>query len=214
MQGVLALLLPTEDLENECLTTLVGQLFSELIIGNLIINKLSEPWLIWEGLIILTRVVRARSTIEASGPGDMEPDANLKTGRGMVPLITSKSSSYIQQVFWTVIQWGFVIVNSIRLIISTIMLSRTLPPRSIPTTRQVDPTSHDYGEKSYHPPTSEVGLQAVNVPIADFKLWTCVGNLLEIDARMPWMSGTLSMAQWGALRGPGNLAGFNGMIDR
>ncbi|KAI2785202.1 PXA domain-containing protein [Daldinia loculata] len=214
VQGVLALLLPTEDLENECLTTLVGQLFSELIIGNLIINKLSEPWLIWEGLIILTRVVRARSTIEASGPGDMEPDANLKTGRGMVPLITSKSSSYIQQVFWTVIQWGFVIVNSIRLIISTIMLSRTLPPRSIPTTRQVDPTSHDYGEKSYHPPTSEVGLQAVNVPIADFKLWTCVGNLLEIDARMPWMSGTLSMAQWGALRGPGNLAGFNGMIDR
>ncbi|KAI1661710.1 PXA domain-containing protein [Daldinia decipiens] len=214
VQGVLALLLPTEDLENECLTTLVEQLFSELVIGNLIINKLSEPWLIWEGLIILTRIVRARSTIEASGPGDMEPDANLKTIRGIVPPITRKRSLYIQQFFWTVIQWGFVIVNSIRLMISTIMLSRTLPPRSIPTIRQVDPTSHDYGEKSYHPPTSEVGLQPVNVPIADFKLWACVGNLLEIDARMPWMSGTLSMAQWGALRGPGNLAGFNGMIDR
>ncbi|KAI8966851.1 PXA domain-containing protein [Daldinia sp. FL1419] len=214
VQGVLALLLPTEDLENECLTTLVGQLFSELIIGNLVVNKLSEPWLIWEGLIILTRVVCAKKTIEASGPGNMESDVDLKTGHGIVPRTTNERSSYIQQVFWNVIQWGFVIVHSIRLIISTIMLSRTLPPRPIPTLRKVDPTSHDFEEKSYHPPASEIGLQPVNVPIADFRLWTCVGNLLEMDARMPWMNGALSMAQWGALRGPGNLAGFNGMIDR
>ncbi|KAI1807911.1 PXA domain-containing protein [Daldinia bambusicola] len=214
VQGVLALLLPTEDLENECLTTLVGQLFSELIIGNLIINKLSEPWLIWEGLIILTRTVRGRGTAETSEPGDMEPGVNLKTSAGTVPSITGKYSLYIQQVFWTVIQWGFVIINLIRMFISTIMLSRTLPPRSIPTIRQIDPTSHDHGEKSYHLPTPEAGLQPASVPIANFKLWTCVGNLLEIDARMPWTSGALSMVQWGALRGPGNLAGFNGMIDR
>ncbi|KAI0016692.1 PXA domain-containing protein [Xylariomycetidae sp. FL0641] len=52
VQGVLAVLLPTEDLENDCLTSLVGQILSEMIIGNLIVNKLSEPWLIWEMLII------------------------------------------------------------------------------------------------------------------------------------------------------------------
>ncbi|KAI1414652.1 PXA domain-containing protein [Hypoxylon sp. FL1857] len=216
VQGVLALLLPTEDLENECLTALVGQLFSELVIGNLIINKLSEPWLIWEGLIMLTKLVHKRSTIEASGPGNIEPSINLKAGSDMVPSTTNKQSLYIQQAFWSVVQWGFVVVNTIRFIISTVMLARVLPPRSIlTTTRQVHPTSHSDEKESYHPPaTSDDRSQPVKVPIADFKIWSCVGNLLEMDARMPWMSGVLSMAQWGALKGPGNLAGFDGMIDR
>ncbi|KAI1378254.1 PXA domain-containing protein [Hypoxylon crocopeplum] len=219
VQGVLALLLPTEDLENECLTALVGQLFSELIIGNLIVNKLSEPWLIWEGLIILTRVVRARSKSEASGPGIMKSNLSLKAVSSTAPPPpppASTHSFYIQQTFWSMIQWGFAIVNTIRLIISTLMLSKALPPRSTPAfIRQVDPTSHGTEEKSYDPPTTlEARSQPVRVPVADFKIWSCVGNLLEIDARMPWMSGALSMVQWGALRGPGSLAGFNGMVDR
>ncbi|OTA90768.1 hypothetical protein M434DRAFT_63794, partial [Hypoxylon sp. CO27-5] len=216
VQGILALLLPTEDLENECLTALVGQLFSELVIGNLIVNKLSEPWLIWEGLIMLTKLVRKRSTTEASGNGNIEASINLKTGSDMVPPPTSGQSLYIQQAFWSVIQWGFIIVNTIRFIISTVMLSRVLPTRSTFTSiHQVTPTSHGSQKESYHPPaTSESRSQPVKVPIADFKIWSCVGNLLEIDARMPWMSGALSMAQWGALKGPGNLAGFDGMIDR
>lgn len=217
VQGVLALLLPTEDLENECLTALVGQLFSELIIGNLIVNKLSEPWLIWEGLIILTRVVRSRNPMEASGPGSIAQKVSLKADSGVAPPTTSKPSLYIQRAFWSVIQWGFLIVNSIRLVISTVMLSRALPPRSTPALlRQVNPVSHDSKEDTYYPPSaaSETRSQPVNVPIADFKIWSCVGNLLEMDARMPWMTGALAMIQWGAIRGPGNLAGFDGMIDR
>ncbi|OTA61946.1 hypothetical protein K449DRAFT_330832 [Hypoxylon sp. EC38] len=216
VQGILALLLPTEDLENECLTALVGQLFSELVIGNLIVNKLSEPWLIWEGLIMLTKLVRKRSTTEASGHGNIEASINLKTDSDRDPPPKSEQGLYVQQAFWSVIQWGFIIVNTIRFIISTVMLSRVLPARSTFTSiHQVTPTSHGGQKESYHPPaTSEIRSQPVKVPIADFKIWSCVGNLLEIDARMPWMSGALSMAQWGALKGPGNLAGFDGMIDR
>ncbi|KAI1106315.1 PXA domain-containing protein [Jackrogersella minutella] len=218
VQGVLALLLPTEDLENECLTALVGQLFSELVIGNLIVNKLSEPWLIWEGLIMLTRLVRSKGTkgtVKASEPGNIAPRINLKAGSGMAPPTTSHNSLRVQTAFWTVIQWGFILVNSIRLMISTIMLSRALPPRTAPSfIHQAKPTSPSDREESYHPPTASTPSQPVKTPIVDFKTWSCVGNLLEIDARMPWMIGALSMIQWGALRGPGNLAGFDGMIDR
>ncbi|KAI0383078.1 PXA domain-containing protein [Hypomontagnella monticulosa] len=215
VQGVLALLLPTEDLENECLTALVGQLFSELVIGNLIVNRLSEPWLIWEGLIILTRVVRTRNSIEASERGNGGPGFDLKADSSKTPLTTSTHSLYIQGAFWSLIQWGFILVNSIRLLLSTIVLSRSLPPRSIPTfIHQGNPTSHDDRDEAYSPKTTEIHPQPVKVPIADFKFWSCVGNLLEMDARMPWTSGALSMAQWGALRGPGRLAGFDGMIDR
>lgn len=66
VQGVLAVLLPTEDLDNECLTALVGQILSELIIGNVVIGKLSQPWMIWECLIITARVLGRRSAGKAS----------------------------------------------------------------------------------------------------------------------------------------------------
>lgn len=213
---MLALLLPTEDLENECLTALVGQLFSELIIGNLVANKLSEPWLIWELLIMLTKLVRSKSPTKASGSRSIEQDVSSKANSGVIPATTMKHSMYIQQAFWSVIQWGFIVVNLIRLLISTIMLSRTLPSRSTLTTiHQPDTTSKGGQEDTYHlPATLEARSQPVKVPVADFKIWSCIGNLLEMDARMPWMSGALSMLQWGAIRGPRNLAGFDGMIDR
>lgn len=218
VQGVLAILLPTEDLENECLTALVGQLFSELVIGNLIVNKLSEPWLILEGLIMLTRVARTKNSIKASELGNVGPSLNQKAGFSKAPLTTSTHSLYIQGAFWSLIQWGFILVNSIRLLFSTIMLSRSLPPRSIPTfIHRGNPVSHDDHDdrdEAYSSTTTEIHPQPVKVPIAEFKLWSCVANLLEMDARMPWMSGALSMAQWGAIRGPGRLAGSDGMIDR
>ncbi|KAL7626278.1 hypothetical protein AAE478_003048 [Parahypoxylon ruwenzoriense] len=217
VQSVLAILLPTEDLQNECLTALVGQLFSELIIGNLVANKLSEPWLIWEGLIILTRVVRTKSTVEDPGPSVAELNVNPKGEPGKIlPIITSKRSWSIQ-TFWSIIQWGFIMVNSLRFIINTIVLSRALPPRPTPSLiYQVNPASDDSQEEPYYrpPTTPDASSQPVKVPIVDFKIWPCLENLLEMDARMPWMHGALSMIQWGAVRGPGNLAGFNGMVDR
>ncbi|KOS18322.1 PXA domain protein 1 [Escovopsis weberi] len=43
VQAVLAILLPTEDLENPYLTAIVSQILSELIIGNTVAKKASQP---------------------------------------------------------------------------------------------------------------------------------------------------------------------------
>ncbi|KAI8153284.1 hypothetical protein K4K49_001015 [Colletotrichum sp. SAR 10_70] len=56
--------------------------------------------------------------------------------------------------------------------------------------------------------------QPVKTPIFAFKLWTCISDLIELDARMPWLSGTLSMLQLGAMKGPGRVAALNGPMDR
>ncbi|TQS32233.1 hypothetical protein Golomagni_07458, partial [Golovinomyces magnicellulatus] len=62
VQAILAILLPTEDLENPCLTSLVEQIFSELIIGNNIANKASQPWLLYECICIAARVLGEKKT--------------------------------------------------------------------------------------------------------------------------------------------------------
>ncbi len=60
VQGVLAILLPTEDLENDCLTSLVGQIFSEMVIGGGIGEKACEPWLLWEGITKTAEAIQAQ----------------------------------------------------------------------------------------------------------------------------------------------------------
>jgi hypothetical protein len=51
-------------------------------------------------------------------------------------------------------------------------------------------------------------------PIIKMKLWSCVSSLFDLDFRMPWLYGTISMLQWGALAGPGKLGNTDGMLDK
>lgn len=180
------------------------------MIGNLLANKVSEPWLIWECLIILTRLGRKRDAADASSFDASLADGPL--GLNSVHRVSSKRSWSIQQVFWSLVHWGFLAVHLIRLLVSAMMLSRSLPPRSKAIIRQVDYIELSYTEKSYDLPTNFVSHP--KAPIADFHIWSCLVHLLEIDVRMPWLTGALSMGQWAAMRGPGKLAGFNGSLDR
>ncbi|KAI1502253.1 PXA domain-containing protein [Biscogniauxia marginata] len=214
VRGVLAVLLPTEDLENNCLTSLVGQIFSELIINNLIAVKVSEPWLIWEGLTILARLIRRKSSPEVSEVGQGNTAEDTDTTR--VSLSKGNHIWSVHQAFWSVVQWGFLAVSAIRLIITIVLLSWSLPPRSASSfVRPLDSASHDPEEKSHHPSAAlETPLLSQKVPILDFHIWSCVSNLLEMEARMPWLCGALSMLQWAALRGPGKIAAYDGILDR
>jgi hypothetical protein len=202
------LLLPTEDLENDCLTALVGQIFSELIIGNLMINKLSEPWLLLEIFIILTRLGDKRSSRNS---GQKE-----STGEEVPQVVPSRGRKNwsIHQAFWSLVQWGFLVVNSIRILVSTIVVSRSLPPRLSPSFVYKRDSTSSYDDELLSKSSESSDTISIRVPIADFKLWSCITNLLEVDARMPWLSGALSMLQWGATNGPGRFAKYDGLIDR
>lgn len=51
-------------------------------------------------------------------------------------------------------------------------------------------------------------------PVADFRMWACAANLIDLRARMPWLDGAISMMQLGLLEGPGQIAGLDGVVDR
>ncbi|KAJ2992848.1 hypothetical protein NUW58_g2029 [Xylaria curta] len=218
VHGVLAVLLPTEDLENECLTSLVGQLLSELIIGNLVVGKLSQPWLIWELLIMITRLIRKRNNSgdpDTLGKAEMAQDRNNKDSSAD----TGWRSWSLQKAFWSFVNWVFLMARIIRLVISIVALSRSLPPRPHPAAiRVADVMNRDIQQKESQSPSHEASIstrrQPAKVPIVEFNAWRCVGDILEIGTRMPWLQGALSMMQWIALQGPGRVAALNGMLDR
>jgi hypothetical protein len=213
VQGFLALLLPTEDLENGCLTSLVGQIFSELIIGNVVANKLAEPWMLWEILIIVSNMIRrpASNALTQSTAGSINKNSQ--------PTIPVRSSS-LHGLFLSVLHWCFLAAHLVRVLAITVVSSRSIPAR----TRYYDTTRRSHGDKmtrqmTASQVTSPVGLvetraESAKVPVLAFRLWTAISDLIQLDLRMPWLCGTLSFLQWTAMLGPGRMADVDGFLDR
>jgi PXA domain len=84
-QSVLAVLLPTEDLQNECLRSLVGQILAEMIVGNIIGTRICESWALWELITNAIEAVRAK--------GDTNSSKTKKPGSGITDAKRSKKMS-------------------------------------------------------------------------------------------------------------------------
>ncbi|CAG9937632.1 unnamed protein product, partial [Clonostachys rosea f. rosea IK726] len=194
VQAVLAILLPTEDLENPCLTAIVGQIFSELIIGNLVANRVAQPWLIWEGICILANLQR-RKRAEAA--------ERLAASTGGLPRKWN-----VHGFFLSLINLVIVFITSIRLVASAVVASSSLPPRLVPDGDENEPTT---SAKQVDEAAPHDGPKA---PILSFSIWSCAGNLIELPSRMPWLSGMLSLVLHGCLKGPGRIGRLNGTVDR
>ncbi|KAG9239231.1 PXA domain-containing protein [Amylocarpus encephaloides] len=221
VQGVLAVLLPTEDLENDCLTTLVGQIFSEMILGNGIGGKGSEPWLIWEGITKIAEVMQAQLPrskanvrLARSNSGSIDafpiPDA-MSTRKNNWGVEWS-----LQKTFWLVLQYLFVAFTAIRFLVLTLATSSSLPSR-IATSKT--PNLGILRDQMSLPdpdptPADDDKFSPSKTPIIKMKIWSAAAHLLDFDFRMPWLAATLSMLQWGALMGPGQLGTTDGRIDK
>lgn len=206
VQGVLAILLPTEDLENPCLTALVEQIFSELIIGNVIAGKASQPWLLYEAICIAARSL---------GEQKNRTKARIVSGKDRPPDLgqdTAKSPKWTAQgVFVLIIHLGILFFNALRLMAGTLADSISLPPR---TALHLDEeAAEDAHNDKQPPPSTDTNLEA-KVPVLSFKLWACFGNLIELEERKPWLGGFISLLQTAAIDGPWRIAGLNGPLDR
>jgi hypothetical protein len=205
VHAFLAILLPTEDLENGCLTALVGQIFSELIIGNAVANRLSEPWLIWELLIIASRTAGRQKTTEAKD----------RLGQSSNPSSDAKRRFSVHALFWAVLQWCFLAISFIRTAFAILVTSASLPPRTSHGAGTKGATRHETGQGPIRLTSSlDADLHPPRTPVLAFRCWSAVSNLAEMDVRMPWLRGALSMLQWIAAMGPGRIASVDGRLDR
>ena len=239
VQGVLVVLLPTEDLENACLRSLVAEIFAEMILGNGISGKACEGWLLWEGITRIAEVLQADRTKEKgdrpeprSDDTDPQPPLNRLERHGLLSPPTDEQNAQskppfvstghhhgapmtIAGVFWAAIQYVFLAGFAIRAVIAAFATSSSLPPRSVTGTIVQSSVETPYQS---HPSQAESPLMrrppTTKRPIVSMKLWGCASKFVELDARMPWLSGLISMLHWGALLGPGKVGDTDGVLDR
>ncbi|KAF9636822.1 hypothetical protein BFW01_g7718 [Lasiodiplodia theobromae] len=208
VQGVLAVLLPTEDLENACLRTLVAEIVSEMIIGGAVSNKVCEAWMLWEAVEKIAEVVHPRA---------IEPPAAKATSRleqfGLLneaePRKPRSEAGWaigeLSSLFWTVCQYVFLAATALRAVVAALAASPSLPERAWVVSSPMEGSRQSL---------SSVGAAEEPSAVLSMSAWTCAGQLLELKARMPWLAGALSLAQWSAVSGPGRVGGTNGPLDR
>jgi len=205
-EGALAILLPTEDLQNPCLTSLVSQILSELVIGNIIANKASQPWLLYEGLSILAKIIQEERRAKPAGKADAKLVMRNQSG--------SAAAGFVQSVLLSTLHWMFLIVAAIRFLITSLVLSSSLPSRrgrGPKGKRQLTSRSaKDTSPRRISLDETDVA----KVPVVSFRIWTCASNLIEMERRMPWLGASLSLLQLGLLSGPGKIANVDGIMDR
>ncbi|KAF2712875.1 hypothetical protein K504DRAFT_472416 [Pleomassaria siparia CBS 279.74] len=241
VQGVLAVLLPTEDLENGCLRALVAEIFAEMILGNGISGKACEGWLLWEGITGIAEVLQDGVKEKDAQSGDTSsPEQSLsrlerfgllsqpanEPKKSTKPQLTSRHQDSvpmtISTLFWIFIQYTLLVCTAMRTVIMGVATWSSLPPRSV-----AGASGNNSG--SSQSPTIEANHQwrlpqadhpdlrrplASKQAIVSMKLWSCASQLVELNSRMPWLSSLISMLHWKALFGPGKLGGTEGVLDR
>ncbi|KAL5337658.1 PXA domain-containing protein [Aspergillus crustosus] len=216
VDGVLAVLLPTEDVKNACLRTLVNDILADLILGNEVSGRVCEGWFMWDSMTKLLDVLRkdknrhrdnAAETRAAPRPTKLQQFGLLSTkdesnDDSTTTTTQPRASSWIwhilQYAFWAYVTLRFVIAGMIH-IASTppaILTSRSNPPGS-PVDELV--TKHD---------------QIAKRPVLDYRLYGMLSQLLDIPRRMPWLGGVLALFQYFILAGPGRVGDSGSVLDR
>ncbi|KAH7070432.1 PXA domain-containing protein [Paraphoma chrysanthemicola] len=233
VQGVLAVLLPTEDLENGCLRALVAEIFAEMILGNGISGKACEGWLLWEGITSIAKVLQASESkeegVDAREPGPeqsmtrLERYGLLSSGQveqsGTTDPLTAGNDRHetrsvsISGLFWAAVQFVFFAFTAVRAVIASLATSSSLPMRSIVSDQSPieAPSESQLLYADTTPSRRPLGLKR---PIVSMSLWSCIAQLAELSVRMPWLSGSVSMLHFGLLAGPGKVGDTDGILDR
>ncbi|PNS17932.1 PXA domain protein 1 [Sphaceloma murrayae] len=232
IEGVLELLLPPEDLQNPCLKVLVNEIFSELIIGNVLAGRISEGWFLWEGI---TKAIQAARPEEAAGPQNLiskqgarlEQFGLLPTGdSAMAPdrarRRTSSIYAMIINIGWEILRVVLLLYGVLRAAFIALSDAVYLPerrgdqhtssvhPSPSSSFANQDPRTTFSGSDVAQDPTTKPGPTA----IIEMSAWRLPVAILGLNTSMPWLTGALSLLQHHAVHGFGKIGGVNARLDR
>ncbi|KIW16017.1 hypothetical protein PV08_06068 [Exophiala spinifera] len=225
VQGALAVLLPTEDLANACLRTLVTDIIADLILGQALAEKVCQPWFLHGAVSKLVEIVTSAPSKAATNKAivrQQERQSRLEKF-GLLTDNTADQEDYsstrhqssLSAWFWTLLQYTFVAYQSMRFILVGMSHAQTLPPRV--RSRCVDtrgPSSPSKGNSlsSAHGKSDPDVLSTR--AILDYRIFSCISTILDLSIRMPWLAASLSFWQHILVDGPGGLGSASSTLDK
>lgn len=214
-------MLPPEDLSNPCLSVLVSEIFSEMIVHNGFLGKACEPWLLWEGVTKAIYTLRPNVRMPKAvnlGPTNRLEHFGLLASTQAVRQDQRGARQGILEViglaFWSILQYAVIAWMLMHGAVTALMqLSSTQPLRR---RMRSEPTM---AEKVYNEAVDSADGPSRNAtpekrPVVGMRAWRCLQQLTSLHSRMPWFTGSLSLLQWLSVHGPGRVCRTNSALDR
>lgn len=221
--GTLAVLLPTEDLENSSLRTLVGDILADLILGKEVAGRICEGLFFWEIITkIATTAVQRKEKEDAQGSSN-DAATNQLERFGLLSAqderANAHSASQPKVVVWTwnVLHGLYFSYLILRFIATGLFRVASNPRKGFPHGTGVPfpaVTPGHQGKRDTESPLSSSDGGARKRPVLDYRLFPMASQLLGVPRRMPWLSGVLALSQHMILAGPGRLGDTDGVLDR
>lgn len=222
VQGALAVLLPTEDLQNACLRTLVCDIIADLILGQGIGEKACEGWFLHETVAKIVEVIKSRiepkakvEQIHHDTTSHLEKFGLLsQKGEDSSPHLSKNNQSLIWALFWQVLQYIYLFFLLARFIVVGLLRARSQQSRW-QSSRSVPPSP--IAKKSSSPSTPQSWSTLPSPPqrpILEYRLFSLISTLLDMSTRMPWLVGLLSLCKHAMLTGSGRVGATDSLLDR
>ncbi|EKV07518.1 hypothetical protein PDIG_64610 [Penicillium digitatum PHI26] len=209
--GILAVLLPTEDLENDILRALLVDIISDLILGNQVSGRICEGWFIWETIGKLAALVGHSQTQDdtKSAPESRLEKFGLLSTSDELP--DQQSAPFLATAWiWDLLQMIYLGYVVLRFIMTGLFRVASSP----------GPSSHGVGVSPALPNSqNSEGMESSDGitsrrPVLDYRMYSMVSQILGMSWRMPWLSGLLALFQHLILAGPGRIGATDGIFDR
>ena len=217
-QGILAVLLPTEDLENVCFRTLVCDILADLLFGEIVSDKVCEGWFLWGAGAKLVSEMKTAWAKRKSKEGrlrtfDRSPGGNDATdGSGA----SHKDQSTLSSLLWRALQFCYLTYVGIRFVVSGLFRVASTPSSPMATMPRgsVSTSSPAFSTNpAKDTPRSTEGSMG-RLPVIKYRFFGMLAQLADVPRRMPWLGGLLALIQHQMLTGPGRLGESGGIIDR
>ncbi|KAI9727683.1 MAG: hypothetical protein M1828_005911 [Chrysothrix sp. TS-e1954] len=228
-QGLLAVLLPTEDVQNQCLFALVSEVLADLILGQFVGGRLCESYFIYDAVHkasehlqhklqsrrwILDTPDEPKDRLKKFGLLSYD-EATHERRRGLAAFV---------EAFWTFMQYAFIAFIGLRAFISAMITASTLPHRHyvasrsplMPRSPNLFHPGHDSkdAEKLASPRDQRPSSDCPALPIMSMHVWPAIGKLAQLGRRMPWLYGAISLIEQVAVTGPGRVGETDSRLDR
>ncbi len=212
VQGALAVLLPTDEVKNACVRTIVADVIAEKILGSILGGKACEGRFIWNGIIKTVQMINARQGAEATGEAErksqlekfglLSEGGQSRTGDG-----PSSHQSMSSKVFWQILRYGYLMFCTLRFMIFGLIAASSRTPRA---------SSAPVAVKGLDSPpiTKTMQPRKISRPILEFKIFPLISVLFNLPLRMPWLSGCASLLQHQLIHGPLKVGATDGLIDQ
>ena len=233
---MLAILLPDEDIQDPCLFSLVSDVLADLVLGELVVKRASDPGFIYDMVVKIGVLVQAKLGVKSWIFQRAERPKTKLTEFGLLSSAPPgdaklRHNGYVAGLWSALSSIGrFILlaILSVRDLVITLLRASSLPhrfPAETPPSASLGSSSSPNDESDVYTSRKTNRVDAASKsssrledttlsPIISLKIWSTISHVWRIDQRIPWLRNMgLSMRRV-ALAGPGKVGCTNTPLDR